>query len=64
MIHDRVLSFISIHFQTDFNNSEHQSIRGFHYSMYASYADDGKTLGGSVHTIKGNAEALGVSSKD
>jgi len=32
--------------------------------MYASYADDGKTFGGSVHTIKGNADVLIVSSKE
>jgi len=32
--------------------------------MYASYADDGKTLGGSVHTIRENAESLTVSSKE
>jgi len=31
--------------------------------MYASYADDGKTFGGSVHTIKGNVEVLIMSSK-
>jgi len=32
--------------------------------MYASYADDGKTLGGSVHTVKETPTALGVSSKE
>jgi hypothetical protein len=32
--------------------------------MYASYADDGKTLGGSVHTLRENAESLIVSIKE
>jgi len=32
--------------------------------MYASYADDVNTLGGSVHTVEENAEALIMSSKE
>jgi len=32
--------------------------------MYASYADELNTLGGSVHTVEENAEALILSSKE
>ena len=43
-------------------NQDELKLNGTHQHLV--YADDANILGGSVHTIKKNAEALVVASKD